>query len=391
MSDWELKHVLYLAGVLAVLAWKLPDLRAFIGRKRSAVSRAQPVANNKNRKYGEWIPEDFVTPVPAPYKNWDFNLTRPVPYRAFRHKYTITMGIRSMDFDEWIELDNEWMKFHNAKLDRLAQRGDELYGTYPEARDAAFELLDEFWSYLPNRYPSLFRQLDTGLENLVTGEVFHFRQCNRDEIKEDPMVMAAKMVQDDLAIMVESPLGEYILKAGAIILPGFWRFKDKVGLPLWAIHTEGDVPKYKEKLHAGMAKFFLRLTCDKPVVRNNYFIQTDDQLGWSVLIGDENTENVGWYTAPCATSVDQLYFRSERQSLRRLPKTGAIVFTIRTYFCPITEICKEPYVAQRLLSGIESWTDDVRDYRGYEKFKDVLLPYLREHKDVGEGPNVYPF
>lgn len=386
----DIKYLLYLAvaaGLVVAYTFK---------NKPKPVQTKNP---NKDRKYGEWTPEDFKTPQPEPFRNWDVNKTKPLPYRAFRHKYNITMGIRNMEWDSWIELDNEWMKFHNDKLQRLEEKDEELHGTFPEARDAAFELLDEFWAYLPHRYPSLFRQLDTGLENLLTGEVFHFRNCNRDEIKTDPMVMAAKMVQDDLAIMIEGKDGQYYLKAGAIILPGFWRFKDKVGLPLNAIHTTGDVPKYQEKLQTGMCKFFLRLTCDKPVVRNNYFIQTDSDLGWSSSIGDEGSEGAGWYTAPEAVKIEQLYYRSERQSLRRLPKTGAVVFTIRTYFLPITEMCEEPYIPRRLLNGIESWTDDVREYRGYEKFKDVILPYLREKAEEQEKrgftldaePSVYPY
>jgi len=32
------------------------------------------------------------------------------------------MGIRKMEWDEWIELDNQWLKFHNDKRARLAER-----------------------------------------------------------------------------------------------------------------------------------------------------------------------------------------------------------------------------------------------------------------------------
>ncbi|WPK23437.1 hypothetical protein PUMCH_000678 [Australozyma saopauloensis] len=395
MIELEFKHYLYLV-MLAVAAG------AFVLKllKKSNVKQAPSrEILNKDRKPGQWMPESYQFPIPPPFLNWDIEKTRPLPYRAFKHKYTITMGIRNMELDLWIELDNEWHKYHNDKVMRAQTLGNDVYGTYPEARAAAFELLDEFWNYLPARYPSLFKQLPTGMENLVTGEVFKFKNCNPDDITEDPMLMAAKMVQDDLAIMIEGSDGIYYLKAGAIILPGFWRFKDKKGMPLHEIHTSGDVPKYNEKLHSGMAKFFTRLTCDKPVVRNNYFIQTDDELAWSSSIGDEKEDVVGWYTADAAKSAQQLYFRSERQSLRRLPKTGAIVFTIRTYFCPISELCEEPHIPRRLFNAVESWSEDVKEYRGYYKFKDALLPYLKEKAEEQEKrgiieekePSVYPF
>lgn len=351
---------------------------------------------NANREYGHWTPDlSFKTPVPQPVENWDINTTRPQPYRAFRHKYSITMGIRSMDFNNWIELDNEWLKFHNHKLERTKDGKKELYKTSPEAKDAAFELLEELWKYLPNRYPTLFKQTVAGLDNLVTGESWSFKRGT----DKDPMYIAAMLLQDDVAIMMEQKDGQYILKAGAIILAGFWRLKDKFNLPLSAIHTSGDVPKYQEKLQTGMEKFFIRQTCDKPVVRNNYFIQTDGNLPWSESIGDEGNDVVGWYTAEPATDIGQLYFRSERQSLRRLPISGATVFTVRTYFLPITELAQEPHIPRRLLNGIRSWTPEVQDYRGYTKFKDVIEPYLeskaleqeaRGYTEENE-PEVYPY
>lgn len=230
----------YLIGAVFVALFYLSQkglkLRAKIPKK------PQRTSNDKRRK-GEWTPELFQTPVPPPYPNWDIHKTKPLPYRAFRHKYNITMGIRNMEWDSWIELDNEWQKFHDQKLGRLQERGTELFGTKPQAADAVMELLEEFWSYLPHRYPTLFKQTPKGLYNLHTGEDFVFRNCKADELAEEPIVMAAKMIQDDLAIMMEAPNGEYHLQAGAIILPGFWRFKDKFGLSLNEIHTSGDVPQ----------------------------------------------------------------------------------------------------------------------------------------------------
>lgn len=356
-------------------------------------------ANNKNRKLGSWTPEIFEYPTVEEFKGWSITDTEPLPYRAFKHTYFFTMGIRSMDWTSWIELDNEWMKYHNRKVERIAERGHELLGTQSEVWDGVIELLMELREFLPARYPTLFTKTDKGINNIVTKEVFEFVDIPKSEFKKDPMEMAALMTQDDLAILKENEKGEYILKGGAIMLAGFWRLKDKLNLPLSAIHTTGDVPKYNEKLKRPMEKFFSRLTCDKPVVRNNYFLQTDDDVAWSSSIGPEDVEIVGWNTAKPATDINNIYYRSERQSVRRLPLSGCIVFTIRTYFLPITKMCEEPHIPKRLLDGILSWDDDVKTYRGYDKFKDVLMPYLEEQTEIQEskGINVanevdsYPF
>lgn len=390
MGQLELKHMALAALICILIA---------AHKKRQAVVTKHKITQNKDRRPGKWVAEDYETPTPSPYPNWDVEKTAPLPYRAFTHKYNISMGINAMRWDDWIELDNEWIKYHNEKCTRLKAKSSDVHGTRPEARPAAFELLEELRQFLPARYPLLFRSTHKGMENLLTGELHVFRNCQQSEISEDPMATAAKLVQDDLAIMIEGSDGQYRLLAGAIVLPGFWRFKDKVGLSLNDIHTSGDVPKYQEKLQSGMNRFFTKLSCDKPVVRYNYFIQLDDELAWSKLIGPEDSNNLGWHSAPPAAAVEQLYFRSERQSLRRLPKTGAVVFTIRTYFCRITDICQEPHIPRRLLNAVETWTEDVREYRGYYKFRDALLPYLEakasEQEQAGyvpdNEPSVYPF
>lgn len=275
------------------------------------------------------------------------------------------MGLRSMHWDEWIELDNEYLRYHSLKAARIASRGDTCIKTAPQAWGAAVELLEEFAEYLPERYPGLFSRTDEGrLRNLATDEVFDVQRLERNGEREDPMALCARLVQDDLAIMMEGSDGQYYLLAGAILLPGFWRLQDKFGMGLSEIHTSGDVPGYvlflsyfldrvsmgcvgrgckwltwlyrfKEKLEKGMMNFFRRIQPPSPMLRNNYFIQVDDGLAWSESIGSEDATaegEVGWFTAEKNKAIEHHYFRSERQSLRRY-------VCISFSRCPVCCIC----------------------------------------------------
>ena len=289
------------------------------------------------------------------------------------------MGLRAMAWDEWIELDSHYPRFHADKARRIAERGPKCCKTDPVAFDGAIELLEEFCSYLPARYPSLYRRTAVGMDNLWSGEKFNILER---PLAEDPMQMAARMVQDDLAIMFEGGDGQYYLRAGAILLAGFWRLEDKWGMPLSQIHASGDVPQFREKLEKGMMNFFRRVRPEDPVLRNNYFLQVDDDLAWSHSIGSEDSEDVAWSTAQKNKAIEHHYFRSERQSLHRLPRSGGVVFTIRTYFHPITEIAEEDYVPGRLASAVRSWGEDVSSYKGKERYGDVLLEFLdRKHEE----------
>ncbi|OAA44210.1 hypothetical protein NOR_03938 [Metarhizium rileyi] len=318
---------------------------------------------------------------PQPYHGWSIHDTKPLPYRAFRYgpKYNITMGLRTIAADEWIELDNEFPKYHADKAARIHERGDKCTRTDPDAIPAAIELLEELTDYLPARYPSLFKRTRVGIDNLWSGE-----SVNTVErpLREDPMALCARLVQDDLALLLEQPDGTYRLLAGCILLAGFWRLSDKFGMSLSDIHTSGNVPFFREKLERGMVKFFQRMNPDTIHGRNNYFIQLDHSLPWSHSIGSEDDPVVGWNTAERAEIIHHHWFRSERQTLRRLPRTRAICFTIRTYFLPITQIAEEDYVPGRLASAIRSWDDDVSKYKGREKYASVLLDYLdRKHQE----------
>lgn len=363
---------LVLAAILVILKTFNRDLSS-LRPEGDKDGKATDKNNSKSR--------DFKMPTPPPYPAWSIKSTKPLPYRAFRYgpKYNVTMGLRTVPPIEWIELDYHFPKYHADKAARLLERGEKCAKTHPDAFAAAIELLQELANYLPARYPSIYKRTPTGIDNIWSGETFNIEER---PLQEDPMAICARLVQDDLAIMIEQPDGQYRLLAGAILLAGFWRLSDKFGMTLSNIHTSGSVPHFRDKLENGMMKFFQRIKCDTFYARNNYFIQVDDSLPWSHSIGDEDQPAVSWSTAQKNKVIESHWFRSERQTLRRLPKTGAVVFTIRTYFLPVTEIAQEDYIPGRLASAVRSWDDKVGEYKGREKYGDVLLEYLdQKHEE----------
>lgn len=227
-----------------------PRLRRFVDACTTSHSSANQYSllstkppPSEIRAPGTWTRSTFTRPDPAPYEGWDIVRTEPKPYRPFRYgpKYNITMGLRPMKWDEWIELDNQFLKFHADKARRIKERGAKCCKTADEPRvfDGAVELCEELCAYLPVRYPGLFRKTKNGMENLVTKERFDIRreELCYNGVREDPMQLAARMVQDDLAIMFEKEDGQYYLLAGAVLLAGFWRLEDKFGMVMSEIHT----------------------------------------------------------------------------------------------------------------------------------------------------------
>jgi hypothetical protein len=210
----------------------------------------------------------FQTPVPKALEGYKLELTDPKLYRPFRHGPSfVTMGIRKMDWNAWIEMDSNFLSYHDTKVSELEKDVDARvqYVDNEVTRLACFEVLEELTQYLTQRYPEVF-QLHSGLiHNTVTGEQFQYPAATPKEA----MVTAAKLVQDDLVIMVENDDGQYHIDAGAVCLPGFWRLSEKFRMSLDELHIEAGVPHYQEKLQKAMNRFFKSMTCEKPVIRNN--------------------------------------------------------------------------------------------------------------------------
>lgn len=97
-----------------------------------------------SRLPGVWVPVDFERPAASPYPDWNAQDTKPIPYRPFKYgPYHVTMGLRTMKWDEWIELDNTFLKWHAIKAKRIQERGAQGCRTVPEAYEGALELLED--------------------------------------------------------------------------------------------------------------------------------------------------------------------------------------------------------------------------------------------------------
>jgi hypothetical protein len=86
-----------------------------------------------------------------------------------------------------------------------------------------------------------------------------------------------------------------------------------------------------------MTRFFRKLAVEKPVWRNNFFFQVIDEhqagdldpleLAWCEGMGGREDRSQPRREFPPAVKSSTIIYRTERQTLRRLPRTGAIVFT----------------------------------------------------------------
>ncbi|KAF7799083.1 hypothetical protein EIP86_010313 [Pleurotus ostreatoroseus] len=84
-----------------------------------------------SREPGEWTPVAFRYPRIEPCLE-RLEDVKPIPYRPFKWgEYFVTMGIRSMQWDEWIELDQEFFQYFKIREERIKTKRDRLVRTLP--------------------------------------------------------------------------------------------------------------------------------------------------------------------------------------------------------------------------------------------------------------------
>ena len=86
------------------------------------------------------------------------------------------MGIRKLDWDNWIEMDSNYKRYHDLKVAELEKDIDAHVQYYDDdvTKDACFEMLEELTRYLTHRYPRIFYLADGVLHNSVTGEKLRY-------------------------------------------------------------------------------------------------------------------------------------------------------------------------------------------------------------------------
>ena len=278
----------------------------------------------------------------------------------------VQMGTRPLDPLEWIEID-ENRADELAEKDRLLRdRRDEVLAYLPEGHAGSVEVLTMLGEYLPRRFPDVYGRLPSG--------AVEDRQLGRtvgDE-SEHPIEAAGRLVQEDLCVMSRGADGGWLLTAACVCFPSRWRLVDKIGRDLSGIHEP--VPFYEERIGAVVSGLFDRLTVDRPLWRLNWTLLDDPALFQPVAAKE------GRVAMPADVDLGAaLHFRVERQTMRVLPETGDVLFTIRTYTRALGELeLVRPGSFADLADSLGSTAPETIDYKGWTPLRERLVAWLRE-------------
>jgi hypothetical protein len=297
-------------------------------------------------------------------------MTTAAPYLPFGDgkPFALRMGLQPLPAEAWIEIDEAYAAQLAKKRDLLATRHADVLQALPESRPASEEALTLLLDHLRTYHSDRFAFAGGKLRNVVTGEEWDIAHSSLH-----PLEQAGRLVQEDFCILQsdDKTLGEtYRLTAGAVCFPSNWKLSDKIGKKLADVH--GPVPGYTEKLASPVDRFFKNLQADTVMWRANWLIHATPEL---FQAGHKLDAATAAAITP-ANAGEKLWLRVERQTLRRLPASGAVLFTIRTHVTQLCEAIRDAKSARDLATAVRTMPDDVAHYRSMSAFRAALLGWL---------------
>jgi len=297
------------------------------------------------------------------------------PYDGSSKLFTI--GLKPLDLAEWIDCDDNLLAYLDEK-DRLATRvPHEVFGALPGSEAAQDEALMLLADHLPERYPAIYARMGPQIDVVPA-----FRRIRLDDPLMPRLLLASNLVQEDLVILQKREDG-WTVTAGALAFPSSWRLSDKLGKPMHDVH--GPVPDFNAGTRNAMMieRMFDNLKPEMPVMRWNWSLYGDDMLHHPEAGNGGRRFGEG-------EIAEHVYLRVERQTLRKLPQSGAILFTIRIYIDPLEALdshAEGRTIAQALIDQVNELTPEQLAYKGLAGEKDSVIGRLQK---IAEGESPLP-
>jgi hypothetical protein len=188
-----------------------------------------------------------------------------------------------------------------------------------------------------------------------------------------PLYAAARRVPDDLCLM-ERRDGQWRLTALSLSAGSFFTAEEVIGASLAELH--GPVTGFAERFGVRAQRIFEGLRPGLVLERRNWTLLNSPEL--HTPSSAPIRARIGGIGPGQAGAV--LHLRVERQTLRRLPRTGGALFTIRVWLTSLAALTGDP---QRLAAFARAWrgaAPELRAYKRFDLYDDLVEAFLRDHE-----------
>ena len=293
------------------------------------------------------------------------------------------MHVKNLDLHNWVRTDSSYPKQMYARKRLYETNLNDIFVSRvddPKTDACKREFFQLLIVHLPERFPDIFEMQPNGfILNKVTGELIS-TDLDKNSNDEDLLLRAGRLTQEDWIIMELDPdHSTYVLTAGVLCFPSDWSLADKFNKPMHEIHSP--VKIYMDKLQNKVDSLFLCMKPEKPLWRANWGIYSALSDIYDLFTHPKrqlhNSKGTSSLPFEGEATGKKLFLRCEYQTLRKLPKTGCIVFGIRTYMRLMEDLKDRPLdEVQSLIDSIEHLDPEYLSYKGGDVWKDASLQYL---------------
>lgn len=320
------------------------------------------------------------------YSNSDAAIKRfPFPFPEDQYMYSVniephTKGKQGTVCEFTFDIDEHYVAECLDKKITLEQDPGR-YKALPHMMDAQWDFVELTMEALAQDYPEHFSLKKQGLiwtwENKPLGIKDTFTFGDTSTLATEPFDYIGRQLQGDFVLLDHRDETLYA-DAGIVTSQADWSLAFNVGMSWREWH--GPVPRATELGVMDRAlKYLLNLQIGSPVRRLNWTMTVNPRLDtspenyphWGGERNTVNAENIG----------DLIHLRVELQTLFRLPRSNAIVFSIRCYLISLKDIATYPRWAKRLHRVQKTMHPDLIEYKGMTKFHPMMVDWLAKFDD----------
>ena len=333
----------------------------------------------------------MISPKPVQTFRDDFTYTNspeaiarfPFPFVEDEYRYSVniephtTPGEPGSVYEHFLDIDEHY-------LSEMAERALVLEESPVRclAMDhmdlACWDFIERSMDCLSQDYPEHFSITKDGdqwhWENKLLGLSDDFTFGDSSTLPMPPMEYMGRQVQGDIALLDQRD-NDLFMDAGIITCPADWSLNFDAGMSFSQWH--GPVPMaHEEGIFERALKYLTAIPVGKPVRRLNWTLTINARMdtspetypSWASDRASVTAENI----------ADKVHLRVEVQVIDRMPRSNALLFSIRTYLISLEDIVTNKAWAQRMHRAMKTLPEALIDYKGLTRYHPLLVEYLSQ-------------
>lgn len=261
--------------------------------------------------------------------------------------------------------------------DKVLDRDPSRLQVLPHMRPAVWDAVSTLLAALAKENPDTMSFHREGnlcrWRNALQDLEVQFTIGDDDSLPMGPLRFLGSQIQDDM-VLLDQREDALWLDAGLVTFAADWSLGFDVGMKFLEIHHP--VPRIKEEQIISRAEqFLMRLQPGEQYRRTNWTMTVDRRLDTSTETYPDWAQDRSLIAEDPALP-DRLHLRVEVQHLVRLPHSGALLFLVRTYLLPLSDIAQVPAWRENMGRVLAELPDDMAEYKGIARYRKAASDWL---------------